>query len=119
MKTYLVALCVLLASCATLTLDKVSALRKNMTRQEARATLGIEPKAAIDLGDSVTVDVYDLSNGGYNAPYYVSYKEGKVLYWGYPHEYAREKDPLLNRVAKETTERLNVAKAQGARGANK
>lgn len=89
----LVPLCILLVSCATLTLDKVAPLRKGMTREEVSSIVKVQPKLTYDRSDSITVEVYEMAN---SSLYYISYRKGMLLFWGYPHEYGREKDELLN-----------------------
>ena len=110
MRTWIFLACIFMVSCASLTLDRASGLRKGMTKQNVNSVVAIEPKANINLDDSISVEVYDMSSGSYKSDYYISYKHNKLVYWGYPHEYGREKDPLLNRIAKEATEKLSAMK---------
>jgi hypothetical protein len=81
-----------------------------MTSEQVKSVLNVAPKSTITLNDSNSVEVYEMTSGGYGSRYYLSYNRGKLVYWGYPHEYAREKDPTLNRIAKETTEKLDALK---------
>jgi hypothetical protein len=94
------ALC--MASCVTMTLTDVGNLRKGMTVEEARASLPLPAKSEfpiqVNAGGDVRVCTYILSSGDYHSNYFLAFRDNKLLIWGYPHEFARSADPLINEI---------------------
>jgi hypothetical protein len=46
------------------------------------------------------VQVYSIHTGGYNSDYFAVYENGKLLYWGYPYEFNRHPDAMLNEIGR-------------------
>ena len=44
--------------------------------------------------------VFEIDLGSYSALYLAVYSDDKLLYWGYPYEFNRHPDPLLNEIGK-------------------
>ena len=102
-----------LVSCARMTLSHVGRLRKGMSIQESQQITNISPKHIflLDLseGDEVAeVHSYILSSGDYHSKYFLAYQNNLLIYWGYPHEFARSKDPLLNEIGRKAVSRLEA-----------
>ena len=98
-------------SCARMTLSHVGRLRKGMTVQESQQVTNISPKYIFSLdlsdGDEITeVHSYILSSGDYTSNYFLAYQNNLLIYWGYPHEFARSKDPLLNEIGRKAARKL-------------
>lgn len=92
------ALCI--ASCVTVTLTDVGNLRKGMSVEEAKANLPLPPKSEFPVqandGSAVWVCTYTLSSGDYRSNYFLAFRNSTLVLWGYPHEFARSADPLIN-----------------------
>jgi hypothetical protein len=98
-------------SCAQMTLRHVGKLRQGMTVEESQKVTNISRKYTFFLdtieGDGpVEVHSYILSSGDYRSNYFLAYRDGRLIYWGYPHEFARSKDPLLNEIGRKAVNRL-------------
>lgn len=101
----------LLISCAELTLTQVGKLRMGMTVEESQKATGVSPKYIIPLdtiegNGTVEVHSYILSSGNYKSNYFLAYRNGGLMYWGYPHEFARSKDQLLNEIGQKAVSRI-------------
>jgi len=86
-----------------MTLSDVAKLRKGMTVEESQRFTRISPKHIFILdtsegGDTIEVHSYILSSGNYGSNYFLAYRNNQLIYWGYPHEFARSRDPLLNEI---------------------
>jgi hypothetical protein len=96
--------CVLpILSCITVTLTDVGNLRKGMTMEEAKTTLPLPPKNEFSVETSnssiqMQVCTYILSSGNYSSNYFLAFQDNKLLFWGYPHEFARSTDSLINEI---------------------
>jgi hypothetical protein len=96
-------LTLVLLSCVTITLTDIGHLRKGMTREEAKATLPLPPRSEFPLaaGDGaaqIEVCTYIVSSGNYDSDYYLAFDSDKLLFWGYPHEFARSTSSLINEI---------------------
>jgi hypothetical protein len=74
-----------------------------MTTTEANAALPLPPRStfAVEMNDSsikVQVCTYRLSSGDYSSDYFLAFRDEKLVYWGYPHEFARSTDPTINEI---------------------
>ena len=79
-------------------------LDKGMTPAEAHAALAAEPLTHFDVSESlrgIGVDVYNMSRGDGYDTYYLMYEWGELIYWGYPHEFARNKNRLIQMAGKQ------------------
>lgn len=100
-----------LISCAQITLRQVGKLRKGMTVEESQKVTTVPPKYTFPLGmikgeGAIEVHSYILTSGNYRTNYFLAYRNGRLIYWGYPHEFARSKDPLLNEIGRKAVSRL-------------
>ena len=101
----LLAILMTIVSCTTFTITDAASLHKGMTVEETRIVTKIEPVETVTINSTISgamieVHVYKLSSGDYASNYLLSFEDGALLYWGYPHEYARENNPLLNEIGK-------------------
>lgn len=104
-------------SCAQMTLRDVGELRQGMTVEESQMVTNISPKYTFFLdtieGDGqIEVHSYILTSGNYKSNYFLAYRDGQLIYWGYPHEFARSKDPLLNEIGRKGVNRLEQLKSK-------
>ena len=111
---FIVAATLIIASCKTtsITLYDAGLLRKAMSVQEANGSLPLPPEyiLSIDMDDSSTniqVDTYILSSGSYSSDYFLAFRNNQLLYWGYPHEFARSVDPLINEIGRKAVVMLS------------
>ena len=92
-------------SCAQMTLSHVGKLRQGMTVEESQVVLSVSPKYTFSLdiaegNETIEVQSYILSSGDYTSNYFLAYRNNRLIYWGYPHEFARSKDSLLNEIGR-------------------
>ncbi len=97
------AVVVFLVSCVTVTLDNIAKLRKGMTVDEAKSTLPLPPKNEfpVEMADAsiyIYVCVYTLSSGDYKSNYFLVFRDNRLFFWGYPQEFARSTDSLINEI---------------------
>ena len=107
----------LLISCAQITLTQVGKLRMGMTIEESQKVTAVSPKYTIPLGTiegngTIAVHSYILTSGNYKSNYFLAYRNGGLIYWGYPHEFARSKDLLLNEIGQKAVIRLEQLKSK-------
>jgi len=107
----------LFVSCAQMTLREVGRLRQGMTVEESQKVTNISPKYTffldtIEADGTIEVHSYILTSGGYKSNYFLAYRNGQLIYWGYPHEFARSKDPLLNEIGRKGVKRLEQLKSK-------
>lgn len=81
-------------------------LRMGMSPGEPPALMEVSPKKVFQwsmstTGDSIIVQSYILASGDYNSSYFLAYRNDSLIFWGYPHEFARSSDPLINQIGKE------------------
>jgi hypothetical protein len=100
-----------LISCAQMTLKQVEKLRIGMTVEESRMVTTVPPIHSflldtIQAESTLKVDSYVLKSGQYESNYFLAYRNRELIFWGYPHEFARSKDPLLNEIGREAVSRL-------------
>ena len=112
----LVSIC-FFVSCAQMTLGHVGKLRQGMTVEESQKVANISPKYIFYLGTiegdgTIEVHSYILTSGNYKSNYFLAYRNGQLIYWGYPHEFARSKNPLLNEIGRKAVNRLEQLKSK-------
>ena len=98
-------------SCNRITLSQVGRLSKGMTVVDAQQVTTTSPKYIFVLDFSeddeiIEVHSYILNTGNYTSDYFLAYRNNRLIYWGYPHEFARSKDPLLNKIGQKAVSRL-------------
>jgi len=107
-----VSIAVLICSCATLTLTDLGSLKKGMTLQETESITPTSPEHSWSIlleGDTeeVTLHHYIVSSGSATSDYILAFDHNGLLYWGYPHEFARSKDHRINRIGQIAVEKLD------------
>jgi hypothetical protein len=85
-----------------LTSHHLPLLAKGMQASDFERCVGVEPKTmrvvVID-GVSHSMHGYAIHHAGTLGAYYLAYApDGRLRYWGYPDEYNRSTDSLLNRL---------------------
>lgn len=97
-----------LGACARLTIGDVGHLRQGMTMAESRQVTGMAPTKTVMLDPAKGIEVhsYMISSGDYHSTYFLAFQQDRLLYWGYPHEFARSKDPRLNAIGREALSKL-------------
>ena len=103
------------SACAKLTLTHVSNLRKGMTIQESQTSLNRSYQREFILNnisstDKIIVRLYILSSGDYESNYFLAFVNDKLIFWGYPHEFARSQDELINKIGSEAVKQLQERK---------
>lgn len=107
---FLISLSLIILSCANnLTLSKISPLRKAMAEEEVNSIIQTETNREFSIKidstkEIIDVRTYTLSSGSYDSNYLLCYKENKLLFWGYPHEFARSNDKIINEIGKKSVE---------------
>ncbi len=100
-------LLLVLVSCVpSIQLHDVATLRMGMGPDESVAAMGTPPRHVFEwslpeTGDPIVVQSYLLRSGGYDSTYLLAYRNESLIFWGYPHEFARSSDPILNQIGKE------------------
>jgi hypothetical protein len=113
----LLFVCLLFGGCDAHYLNNhhLDGFRKGMPRCQVLAFLGFDPVAyfvvASDDG-SLAVDVFRHVNGNYVSDYFLLYENDKLLYWGYPHEYAKHSDPKIQKAGRSAVIGWNEIKKQ-------
>jgi len=116
-----VVVVILLASCVIfasfISTGELAALRQGMSARDVTVALNEkEPRFSFSMsidGEPYRVDSYVLNVGGYRSDYFLAYESGMLIFWGYPHEFARSKNETLNQLGKEGVRELR--KHQGSR----
>ena len=95
-----------------MTLTQVANLRMEMRVEETLAVTNISPEHKFILDsnftpDEIEVHSYILSSGDYESHYFLAFRNKNLFFWGYPHEYAREKDPFINEIGQKAVIKLN------------
>lgn len=97
----------LLSACGpVLTLSDVSNLRKGMSPTEAKELSVIEPKHIFNFEhpetgeDNILIYVYELTSGTHSSNYLYMFVNNELYFWGYPHEFSRSNNSLINEINK-------------------
>ncbi|MCF7920881.1 MAG: hypothetical protein K9N06_13300 [Candidatus Cloacimonetes bacterium] len=103
----------LAAGCAQFTLSDAAYLRKGMSIEETLLITEVQPVLTFILGDVSTQDkievyIFRISSGDYRSNYLIAFKNDALLYWGYPHEFARSKDALLNEIGEKAVKQIEL-----------
>ncbi len=111
-KTSLVMAAILFStSCAatSITITAVGQLKKEMREEEAKSVLKVKPKYAFPVAltgndANIQVSVYVLSSGDYGSYYLLAFRDDKLFYWGYPHEFARSTNAVINETGEKSVQ---------------
>ena len=105
-------LLLVLLSCAPriIHMSHLAKLRMDMNPNEPAKVMGVSPRrilqwSVMETGDSIIVQSYVLSSGEWGSIYFLAYRNGSLIFWGYPHEFARSSDPFIREIGKEALSR--------------
>ena len=97
-------------------LRDLSKLRTGMSPEEPPRLMGVLPREVFEWSlaeskDRIIVQSYVLSSGGEpGSTYFLAYKNGSLIFWGYPHEFARSSDPLIREIGKGAISRYDKSR---------
>lgn len=104
---FMALLLLALISCVpkTIHLSQLAKLRIGMNPDEPPKVMGIPPREIFQWslagnGESIIIQSYLLSHGDYRSTYFLAYKNGALIFWGYPHEFARSPDSLIREIGR-------------------
>ena len=113
---YAIFLLWLLSCFPQIHLRDLSKLRTGMSPDEPPRAMGVNPREVLEwslaeTGDKIIVQGYIFRAGGApSATYFLAYKNGSLIFWGYPHEFARSSDPLIREIGKGALSRQNKSR---------
>jgi hypothetical protein len=114
---YAVFLLGLLSCFPQIHLRDLSKLRTGMSPDEPPRVMGVNPREVLEwslaeTGDKIIVQGYIFRAGGApSATYFFAYKNGSLIFWGYPHEFARSSDRLIGEIGKGALSRYDKARS--------
>ncbi|MBK9249027.1 MAG: hypothetical protein IPM69_13155 [Ignavibacteria bacterium] len=109
-KVFLVILClncVILGSCTHFTPETLDKFQKGMSMATTLSIAPVSPREEFsvvipsDTKAEYRFHVYILSIGDYKSDYFLAFRNDRLIYWGYPHEFARSSDTYINEIGKE------------------
>jgi len=77
-----------------------------MNPDEPPRVMGVLPREVFEWslaesGNKIIVQSYVFSAGGEPAStYFLAYRDGSLIFWGYPHEFARSSDRIIREIGK-------------------
>lgn len=91
----------LLASCVQMTLKDAGKLTKGMSYEQVRAVLPVRERQTqlirtSDKEVSIKIFHYIIHSGAQESNYFLAFKDDKLYFWGYLHEFNRASDSLAN-----------------------
>jgi hypothetical protein len=92
-------------------LRHLAKLRTGMSPDEPPRVMGVHPRGVTQwslakTGEKIIVQSYVFSAGGEpGSTYFLAYRNGSLIFWGYPHEFARSSDPFIRGIGKEALRR--------------
>ncbi|MBS1537425.1 MAG: hypothetical protein JST20_06715 [Bacteroidetes bacterium] len=94
-----------LMSCSQFTPEVLDKYQKGMAVSQTIDISPVSPKTEFNITipsdpAKFIIHVYVLSLGDYKSDYFLAFRNDKLVYWGYPHEFARSSDPYLNEIGK-------------------
>ncbi len=98
--------CLILGACVHFTPETLDRFQKGMPLATTLDIAPISPRSEMtitvssDAKSVYTIHVYVLSMGDYKSNYFLAFRNDKLVYWGYPHEFARSSDPYINEIGK-------------------
>lgn len=106
-KLGILILIALAPGCVRFTITDTNKFYKGMSATKVLESVPIKPtdefniKVPSDPNTLFYVLQFDLHHGGIAADYFLLFKGPKLLYWGYPYEFNRYPDPVLNEIGAE------------------
>jgi hypothetical protein len=88
-----------------MTLSDAAYLHKGMSVAGSKSVLPRPPRYEFSF-DFVLIDAYTVVSGDYSSHYILAFLKDSLVYWGYPHEFARSKDAFINFVGEQAVARL-------------
>lgn len=103
-----------LAACANnMSNDQLNNLQYGLTPATV-ATVTANPThrqfSLVVRGKPILVQIYTLASGDYLSDYFLAYKNNRLLFWGYPNEYARSKSQLIRAIGQRAVARWQSIK---------
>lgn len=110
-KILFISFIILLVGCSTaMKFSNLDSLRLGMSHSAASQSLSAKPTKTFQAkvsNKSYTVDVYRVMNGEYSANYFLAYDaSGNLVYWGYPNEFERSQNVILNEIGSQVVKQL-------------
>ena len=104
-KILLILTTVCIMSCSQFTPEVLDKYKKGMSIAQTLDIAPVSPLTEFNISipsdpSKFTIHVYVLSLGDYKSDYFLAFRNEKLVYWGYPHEFARSSDPYLNEIGK-------------------
>lgn len=97
---------IILTSCNHITINDVNNIQKGMSRTQVQTIVSTKAVKEFTIALSSRPDsryfiqVFSFFVEEYQSDYFIVYENEKLLYWGYPYEFNRHPDPLLNDIGK-------------------
>jgi hypothetical protein len=114
--TWIIMGCCWFGSCVQFTPATLDKFQKGMTIAQTLDITPMSPRHEFtislpsDASAKLLVHTYILSIGEYKSDYFLAFRNDKLVYWGYPHEFARSSDPYLNEIGKVAVEEYKKIK---------
>lgn len=96
-----------LVSCVPqISLKDLSKLRADMSPTEPPKVMGVVPDevfewSLVESEDWIIVQAYMFRvGGGPGSIYFLAYKNGSLIFWGYPHEFARSSKKIIREIGR-------------------
>lgn len=102
---------VLLQACGGFSINDSNMFQKGMPEVQVLELSTRSPKDIYtinlksDPSRAFKVLLFDLQLGDITADYLAVFENDKLLYWGYPYEFNRHPDPLLNEISRVALEK--------------
>jgi len=87
-------------------LRDLSNLRTGMSPDEPPRLMNVLPREVFEWSlaqseDRIIVQSYVFSAGGEpGSTYFLAYRNGSLIFWGYPHEFARSSDRIIREIGR-------------------
>lgn len=113
MKIVIAIICLFtLASCSKMSFENTAGIKLGMTKAEADKTIDHSyfmpdyadehifdlQKYGLDTKGKVELIVSKIAFGGSLQYYMFAFYDNKLIYWGFPQEYTKENDLLINQI---------------------
>ena len=100
-------LVVFLLSCTPeIHVSYLAKLRIGMGPDQPPRVMGVNPTktiqwSTVEGGDKIVVQVYQMGSIGVpSSTYFLAYRNGELIFWGYPHEFARSSEIIIREIGK-------------------
>ncbi len=102
---FIICFTIILTSCFRVEISDLSPLYKGMDYRQVTNYLGSDYEyewSNVDLKSDksdYTITAYDIYTGDTQNLCIFAFRDNKLIYWGWPHEFARSKNPVYNEIA--------------------